>query len=202
MKIDLKKIAIFLVILVDCLIGWLIFDRVLNVKDQVSAKTLNIPDFYNENNSIFEEAVKEADSKIREANIVFDNMTLEELSAKLEKSMNSSLKGKGELFASYSIELGLDPYLALAIVLHETGCSYSCSALVQTNNNIGGLKGGNGKYLSFNTLDEGIKGYLDILYKRYYSKGLTTPELMNPVYAQSTTWAGQVNRYMQKIKAK
>ena len=116
--------------------------------------------------------------------------------------MNSSLKGKGELFASYSIELGLDPYLALAIVLHETGCSYSCSSLVKTHNNLGGLKGSNGKYLYFNTLDEGIKGYLDILYKNYYSKGLTTPELMNSRYAASTTWASKVNWYIEKIKAK
>ena len=51
-------------------------------------------------------------------------------------------------------------------------------------------------------LDEGIKGYLDILYKRYYSKGLTTPELMNPVYAESTTWASRVNWYIEQIKAK
>ena len=56
--------------------------------------------------------------------------------------------------------------------------------------------------MSFNTLDEGIKGYLDILYNNYYSKGLTTPELMNPTYAASTTWASKVNWYIEKIKAK
>ena len=54
--------------------------------------------------------------------------------------------------------------------------------------------------MSFNTLDEGIKGYLDILYNNYYSKGLTTPELMNPTYAASTTWASKVNWYIEKIK--
>lgn len=206
MKIDLKKMLILLVLVVDCLIGWLVFDRVLKTKDQVSAKALNKTNVYEKSVLIVKETSKEIDLKIeeetRKALIVYDNMTMEELSEKLEKSMNSSLKGKGELFASYSIELGLDPYLALAIVLHETGCSYSCSSLVKTHNNLGGLKGSNGKYLYFNTLDEGIKGYLDILYKNYYSKGLTTPELMNSRYAASTTWASKVNWYIEKIKAK
>ena len=206
MKIDLKKMLILLVLVVDCLIGWLVFDRVLKKKDQVSAKALNKTNVYEKSVLIVKETSKEIDLKIeeetRKALIVYDNMTMEELSEKLEKSMNSSLKGKGELFASYSIELGLDPYLALAIVLHETGCSYSCSSLVKTHNNLGGLKGSNGKYLYFNTLDEGIKGYLDILYKNYYSKGLTTPELMNSRYAASTTWASKVNWYIEKIKAK
>ena len=56
--------------------------------------------------------------------------------------------------------------------------------------------------MSFNSLDEGIKGYLKILYDRYYSKGLTPPELMNPSYAESKTWASRVNYYIEKIKAK
>lgn len=175
-------------------------------KEEITNKVVQKPVFTSENKKILTEDLQEIDIKVKEeirkASIVYDNMTMEELSQKLEKSMNSSLKGKGELFATYSIELGLDPYLALAIVLHETGCSYSCSSLVRTHNNLGGLKGGNGKYMSFNSLDEGIKGYLKILYDRYYSKGLTTPELMNPSYAESKTWASRVNYYIEKIKAK
>lgn len=206
MKIDQKKVAIFLVLVVDCLISWLVYDRLFKPNDQVYARTLNNRDLYNESLVVLDNTKNNVDSiiseELRKSAVVYDNMTLDELSEKLERSMNSSLKGKGRLFATYSIELGLDPYLALAITLHETGCSYSCSGLVQSHNNLGGLKGANGKYLSFATLDEGIKGYLDILYKRYYSKGLTTPELMNSSYAQSTTWATKVNWYMSKIKAK
>lgn len=204
MKVDLKKVAIFLVIIVDCLIGLVIFSETFD-KDKVEAKMLDNELLVNQSNELLKQTVETSDKKlkeeIRKASIVFDNMTIEELSAKLEKSMNSSLKGKGELFATYSIQLGLDPYLALAIVLQETGCSYNCSSLVKTNNNIGGLKGPNG-YMHFNTLDEGIRGYLNILYKNYYSKGLTTPELMNPSYAASKTWAKKVNWYIDKIKAK
>lgn len=210
MKLDQKKVAIFMVLLVDCLIGFLIFNKTLEKKDTVLAKTLDSKllltkgtEVLNKTKSTVDISLKE---EIRKASIVYDNMTIEELSAKLEKSMNSSLKGKGKMFATYSIELGLDPYLALAIVLQETGCSYNCSYLVKQCNNIGGLKGANGcngsSYMAFSTLDEGIEGYLNILYKNYYSKGLTTPELMNSKYAASTTWATKVNWYIKQIKAK
>lgn len=211
MKIDQKKVAFGLAVVVDFLfVALIVLSMIPKV---VYDNSIDAKVFYSEGKHALLEASSKADIEIQEKiqeklleeqeknKIVYDNMTMEQLSAKLERSMNSTLNGKGELFATYSMELGLDPYLALAIVLHETGCSYSCSGLVQTNNNIGGLKGSNGKYLYFNTIDEGIKGYLNILYKRYYSKGMTTPELMNPVYAQSTTWASRVNWYIQKIKA-
>lgn len=205
MKVDQKKVATIMTVVISFLSIFVIGIKLYIEKDLIS-KEKEKPVFNHENTKIIHDKLKDIDvsiqEEIRKANIVYDNMTMEELSQKLEKSMNSSLKGKGELFATYSIELGLDPYLALAIVLHETGCSYSCSSLVRTHNNLGGLKAGNGKYMYFNTLDEGIKGYLKILYDRYYSKGLTTPELMNPSYAESTAWASRVNYYMKKIKAK
>ena len=199
-----------MVLIVDCLIGWMIFYKTLDDKNTVLAKTLNNDLLVTKGNLILDNTNKTISVKlaeeVRKASIVYDNMTLEELSVKLDKSMNSSLKGKGKMFAAYSVELGLDPYLALAIVLQETGCSYNCSTLVKQCNNIGGLKGSGGcnggSYMAFSTLDEGIEGYLNILYKNYYSKGLTTPELMNPKYAASTTWATKVNWYIKQIKAK
>lgn len=137
---------------------------------------------------------------------VYDNMTMEELTDKLNRSLNSTLAGKGELFASYAIELGIDPYLALAIVLEETGCTWECSYLVKACNNIGGQKGtpscGGGAYRSYPTLDEGIKGFLDNLYNNYYAYGLTTAELINPKYAENKAWATNVNAYIERIKAK
>ena len=39
------------------------------------------------------------------------------------------------------------------------------------------------------------------LYKNYFSQGLTTPETIGPKYAASTTWASQVNAYINDIKA-
>lgn len=137
--------------------------------------------------------------------IVYEGMTMADLSLKLEKNLYSNLKGYGSLFASYSIELGIDPYLALAITLHETGCEWGCSTLVKTCNNVGGMKGsprcGGGSYKSFPTLEEGIKSYLDNLYNNYYRYGLTTPEAMNAKYAESRSWSSQVNTYINKIRA-
>lgn len=143
--------------------------------------------------------------KQAENNLVYDGMTLEQLTDKLNRSLTSTLSGKGDIFARRSIELGIDPYLSIAIVLHETGCTWNCSNLVKQCNNVGGMKGyptcGNSSYKYFPTLEDGINGYIDNLYNNYVAQGLTTPELINPKYAASQTWATQVNRYIDKIKA-
>lgn len=137
--------------------------------------------------------------------IVYDGLTKEQLVAKLNRNLNSTLEGTGEIFADYALELGIDPYLAVAIVLHETGCSWNCSTLVTQCNNVGGMKGspgcGGGSYASFSTLEEGISRYMNNLYNNYYVYGLTTPETINPKYAQSTTWASKINYYINKIRA-
>ena len=138
--------------------------------------------------------------------IVYDNMTLSELSDKLNKSMNDTLSGKGELLASYSLEKGVDPYIALSIILLETGCNNGrCSGLTRNCYNFGGQKGSpscnGGSYKAFNSIDDGLKGFIDNL-STYYAKGLDTPEKMNSRYAESSTWAMKVRNYERSIKAK
>lgn len=154
-----------------------------------------------------EEEKKEVEETIEvEDPIVYDGLTLSELTAKLDRNMSSTISGMGYIYASYALEIGIDPYLALAITLHETGCNGTsgCSALVKDCNNVGGQKGGpvcrNG-YKKYDTLEEGIKGYMDNIKKNYYDYGLTTPETMNSKYAASTTWAEKVNKYIDIIKA-
>lgn len=137
--------------------------------------------------------------------IVFDGMTLDELAAKLDRSLKSTLAGTGMSFAKHATELGIDPYLAVAIVLHETGCNGTCSEQVRNCYNVGGMKGGpscNGtSYKKFNSLDEGIAAFMNNLKVKYYDQGLNTPELMNKKYAASQTWASKVNMYIKKLKA-
>ncbi len=137
--------------------------------------------------------------------IVFDGMTLDELAAKLDRSLKSTLAGTGMSFAKHATELGIDPYLAVAIVLHETGCNGTCSEQVRNCYNVGGMKGGpscNGtSYKKFNSLDEGIAAFMNNLKVKYYDQGLNTPELMNKKYAASQTWASKVNMYIEKLKA-
>ena len=134
--------------------------------------------------------------------IVYDNMTIEELSAKLDRVLHSTMAGKGNLIATYTLDKGIDPYLATAIILLETGCNSSCSSMVNTCFNVGGMKGsGCGAYASFPSLDEGITAFIDNLYKNYYSYGLTTPETIGPKYAESKEWPIKVNNYINKIRS-
>lgn len=134
--------------------------------------------------------------------IVYEGKTLDELSELLNKSLNSTISGKGYLIASYSLEKNVDPVMATAIILHETGCKWGCSSLVINCNNVGGQKGqGCGSYSYFNTLDEGIMRFIDNLSNNYINYGLTTPETINPKYAEDPNWARNVNKYIENIKA-
>lgn len=145
------------------------------------------------------------DSNLEVRQIVYDGMTLKELGEKLDRSMTSTIDGYGEYFAAYALEKGVDPYLALGIVLLETGCKWGCSSLARNCYNLGGIKGkpscGGGSYRKFNSMEDGIERFIDNL-AGYYAQGLDTPEKMNPKYAESTTWAMKVRNYMSQIRAK
>lgn len=137
--------------------------------------------------------------------IVYDGLTMKELGAKLDRTLSSNLSGYGNTFANLSIAYNMDPYLVVAIVMHETGCKWNCSYLVQNCNNIGGMKGSPncaGSYRSFDTLEMGIQSYIENLYYNYYQVGLTTPEAINTKYAENTSWASYVNAYIDEIKEK
>lgn len=133
--------------------------------------------------------------------IVYDGLTLDELAQKLDRSLTNELSGMGYEIASRAINLGIDPYLAVAIMLHETGCSWKCSTILKNKNNVGGMKASSGNYSSYPTLVEGIDAFMNNLYYNYYQKGLTTPEAMNKKYAESTAWSSKINNYIEKISA-
>ena len=179
--------------------------------DQVEKQLLNlnsIQDFVEVEATrvaIGEEITDHIDYKELYPEIVYEGMNLKQLGEKLEGNLKSTLSGYGYTIASYAIEYEVDPYLALAIMLHETGCnSGSCSALTKKCNNIGGIKGGptcgNGSYKRFDTLEEGIEFFMRNLSKNYIQQGLTTPEQINRKYATSTTWAEQVKYYITQIR--
>lgn len=137
--------------------------------------------------------------------VLYEGLTVDELALKLNKSLKSNLKGTGNLFAKYSIEYEVDPYLAVSISLLETGCKWGCSMLVRECNNVGGMKGNpgcfGGNFRKFETLEDGIEAFIKLLSTGYYKKGLTTPELMEKKYAGgSNTWAAKVNNYINQVK--
>lgn len=159
-------------------------------------------------NDIYESSLKEEDKEEIEPEVVipervevYDGLTMEELTNKLNNVLASDLTGKGNYFASYAIELDVDPYLAVAIALHETGCAWDCSYLMKVCNNVGGQKGyGCGQYQAFDTLEEGIYGFISNIKRNYVDYGLYTAEDMSLKYAEDSSWASKVNKYIEKIK--
>lgn len=148
------------------------------------------------------ETIEEEIPVVMEEPIVYDGKTLDELASLLDKSLNSTISGKGYLIASHSLEMNVDPYMATAIILQETGCKWDCSYLVKQCNNVGGQKGtGCGSYSYFNSLDEGIMAFIENLNRNYISYGLTTPDEINPKYAEDPNWSVNVNKYIEIIKA-
>ena len=157
--------------------------------------------------SVKEEELSQTNTEKEVApSIVYDNMTLEQLGAKLDRSLKSTLTGYGLVFAELSIRYTVDPYVALAIVLHETGCdSGRCSSLTSQCNNVGGMRSqvkcGNSGYGKFPSLSAGIEAFFKNLSENYYQKGLDTPEKIGKKYAESSTWPTKIRYYMQKIQA-
>ena len=132
-------------------------------------------------------------------------MTIAEIGQQLNKHLGTDLlMNKGELIASYAISLNVDPFVAAAIMLHETGCGSQCSSLARSCNNVAGQKGApscNGAYKRYSTIDEGIRGAIDNLYRNYYSKGYDTVEKIGPKYAESNTWVPKINNYIARLKS-
>lgn len=207
MKANQKTILLVVLALITCIVG-----GGITIKNSIDTKSKKEKDYSamlefgqvlhinDETLLAYTEIIEEKKEAER---IVYDNMTLEELSSKLERSLNDDLKGKGHLIASYSIEKGVDPYLATAIMLQETGCTWKCSAIVKSCNNVGGQKGkGCGSYSAYPTLEKGIEAFIDGLFKNYISKGLTTTKEINRKYAADKTWHEKVDAYIFKIKNK
>lgn len=136
---------------------------------------------------------------------VYDGMTMEELGEKLNRHLGDDyIAGYGLLLAQLCIEKGVDPYIATAIILHETGCGSKCSNLTRYCNNVGGQKGSpgcnGGSFKKFDTLEEGFEGFVNNLSKNYFSQGRTTVETIAPKYCEGNTWAGKINYFVNKIK--
>ena len=205
MKANKKTIIIVFLALLDCLFGGVvIYDYSKDIQHE-EVKPIRTSGNYEFIEDVFEASINtpEIIKEQKEAEIVYDGMTMKQLGEKINRSLHSTISGKGPLIASYSLEKGVDPYVATGIILVETGCEWNCSNLVKKCNNVGGQKGsGCGSYAYYSTLDTGIKKFIDNLAKNYYAKGLNTPEKMNQKYATSKTWSTKVNNYVKKIKSK
>ena len=94
--------------------------------------------------------------------------------------------------------------LIIAISRHETG--NWTSNLYKNNNNFGGLYNGNeGKFYSYNSKEEGLQAFVNLLKNNYFSKGLDTIEKIGAKYCPigasndstgiNVNWVPRVNQY-------
>ena len=134
--------------------------------------------------------------------IIYKGFTKAELVSKIDNVLNSTLKGYGKVIVDKSMENEVDPVIAASIILVETGCKWSCSSLVKSCNNVGGMKGsGCGVYSKFASLDAGLEKFIQNLSNNYFKKGLTTPEEINRKYATNKEWYKSVYYYIDLIEA-
>ena len=200
MKAKLKLLEVGILAIVIILDAYLLNLNISTNEYKVETKTHSTANYINiEDKQVY---TKEEIVVVPTEPVVYEGKTLNELIEQINKSLNSTISDKGELIVTYSLKKGVDPYLAVAIMLQETGCKWECSYIVKQCNNVGGQVGsGCGNYSAFNTLDEGIMAFIDNLHKNYISYGLTTPELINPKYASDQNWSVNVNKYIENIKA-
>jgi hypothetical protein len=130
---------------------------------------------------------------------VVDHFTREEIIEKLNNKLGGVLSGKGQLIVDTSLEKGVDPFVAAAIMMHETG--NGTSKIARTCNNVGGQKGsGCGAYQAFSDINTGIVGMINNLYKNFYSRGLNTIDSIGPRYAESGSWPAKIHYYVNMLK--
>lgn len=138
---------------------------------------------------------------------VYEGMTLEELAEKLNRNLGSDIvAGKGDIIAAECINKGVDPYIVVAIIAQETGCTGSngCSNLARYCYNFGGVKGkpscNGGAFKKYDSIEEGLVGMIDNLSRNYFAIGLTTPDTIGPKYCEGDEWAGHINWFVNKIR--
>ena len=182
--VAITMISIGLVIEKDLSSNYKYSSDIYNFKIQNMAASSNmiVKSVKTKNEQTVKPAFKEVEMETSPASViipprveVYEGMTLEELGEKINRSLGSDIvAGKGPLIAAECVNKGVDPYIATAILLHETGCGSSCSNLARSCFNFGGQKGSpgcnGGAYKTFSSIDEGLVGLIDNFKRIKYSR--------------------------------
>ena len=100
------------------------YDNINKKNEIVLAESLMDPATMNDK-MVDNEITSTPEVEVKEERIeVYEGMTYDELVEKLNRTLSSDLTNMGYAYATYSLELGVDPYLAVAISMHETGCRH------------------------------------------------------------------------------
>lgn len=92
---------------------------------------------------------------------------------------------------------GVDWKLVYAIGYHESG--NFTSSLARSHNNYFGRKAAGGGYASWSTPQDAILNQFAYIKNMYYSRGLTTPAAINPIYAEDSSWRYAVQSVMNTL---
>lgn len=130
---------------------------------------------------------------------------------KLEAVFDGALKGLGRLFVKYSIAYQVNPALAAAIAMHETGNGSSKAANSQKNL-FGYMTNGGSTLASFDSYEDSIKSGIRNLSLNYLYQGLNTVSKIQKKYAPTgaandpnglnNSWVSGVTYYYQRITGK
>ena len=132
---------------------------------------------------------------------VYEGKTREEVINQLNKSLGGVLSGKANIIVDKALSLGVDPYVAVAIMVHES--ANGNSRIARNCNNFGGQKGtGCGGWKSYPSVQAGIEGMIQNMYNNYYSKGLNTIDKMASRYAASPAWPAKIHSFVNKLKSR
>ena len=131
---------------------------------------------------------------------VYEGKTREEVINQLNRSLGGALSGKANIIVDKALSLGIDPYVATAIMVHES--ANGKSRIARNCNNFGGQKGaGCNGWKAYPSVQSGIEGMIQNMYNNYYSKGLNTIDKMASRYAESPAWPAKIHSFVNKLKS-
>lgn len=118
----------------------------------------------------------------------------------LNKILRGKLAGKGDIIIKYCNMYKVNPAVIAAIMCNES--AYGNSNLANTKNNFFGMRNKKG-WLSFSSVEEGIRRGISNISKNYINKGLNTFEKMVRKYAEGgSAWIPTNEGIIKKITGK
>lgn len=119
----------------------------------------------------------------------------------LNKVLGGKLAGTGEIFLKYANMYKINPAVAAAIAMHES--ANGTSNLAKTKNNFFGMRSNKKGWLSFSSVDEGIRRGISNISKKYVYKGKNSLSKMVKDYAEGgKDWIPQTSAFYKKITGK
>ncbi|MCC0649217.1 NlpC/P60 family protein [Clostridioides sp. ZZV15-6598] len=121
-----------------------------------------------------------------------------EMANKINKLLKGKLSNTGNIFVKYSNAYKVNPALMAAISMHES--ARGTSNIANTKNNFFGMRVDE-KYLSFSSVDEGIKRGISNLSRNYIHIGRKTLESIRNKYSSSSDkeWVKCVGAFYKQI---